>query len=90
MLTHHHRRPQAVRLLAGNAAALVAGFAVGRVVALDEAQLGGMLLAMAGFFLYLGASDLIPSLTTPVCRKRDVVATAFGMAAIAAIALISH
>ncbi len=90
VLTHHHRRPQAVRLLAGNAAALVAGFAIGRVVNLDEAQLGGMLLAMAGFFLYLGASDLIPSVTTPVCRKRDVVATAIGMAAIAAIALVSH
>jgi ZIP family zinc transporter len=90
VLTHHHRRPQAIRLLAGNAACLVAGFALGRVLSLGEAQLGVMLLAMAGFFLYLGASDLIPSVTTPTCRKRDVVATAVGMAAIAAISLITH
>ena len=90
VLTHHHRRPQAIRLLAGNAAALVAGFALGRVLNLSEADLGGMLLAMAGFFLYLGASDLIPSVTMPVCRKRDVFATACGMAAIAVVAMLAH
>lgn len=90
VLTHHHRRPQAMRLLIGNAAALVAGFGLGRFVHLGHEQLGGILLAMAGFFLYLGASDLIPSVTTPVCRTRDVAATALGMAAIAAISLIAH
>ena len=90
VLAHHHRRHAAVRLLFGNAASLVAGFGVGVVVAPDKVQLGGLLLVMAGFFLYLGASDLIPSLTTPVCRKRDVLATACGMVAIALLATLAH
>jgi len=49
-----------------------------------------MKLPIAGFFLYLGASDLIPSVTVPVCRKRDVFATACGMAVIALVATLMH
>jgi len=90
VLTHHHRRAQAVRLLAGNALLLLTGFAAGLAVAFREGQVGGLLLVMAGFFLYLGASDLIPSLTVPVCRKRDVFATACGMAVIAGVVLLAH
>jgi zinc transporter ZupT len=90
VLSHHHRRAQAVRLLAANAGLLLIGFALGMSLALQKAQLAGLLLVMAGFFLYLGASDLIPSVTVPVCRKRDVFATACGMAAIAAIATLVH
>ncbi len=90
VLTHHHRRAQAVRLLAGNAGLLLLGFAVGMALALQEAQLGTLLLVMAGFFLYLGASDLIPAVTVPVCRKRDVFATACGMAAIALVATLGQ
>jgi ZIP family zinc transporter len=90
VLSHHHRRAAAVRLLLGNAGSLLAGFAVGSLLALRETQLGELLLVMAGFFLYLGASDLIPSVTMPVCRKRDVFATACGMAAIALVAMLAH
>jgi ZIP family zinc transporter len=90
VLSHHHRRAQAVRLLAGNAGLLLIGFAVGMALALQETQLGTLLLLMAGFFLYLGASDLLPSVTVPVCRKRDVFATACGMAAIAVVAMLVH
>jgi ZIP family zinc transporter len=90
VLSHHHRRAQAVRVLAGNAGLLVIGFVVGMALALQEAQLGTLLLVMAGFFLYLGASDLLPSVTVPVCRKRDVFATACGMAAIALVAMLVH
>jgi zinc transporter ZupT len=90
VLAHHHRRAQAVRLLAGNVLSLLVGFAAGLGVAFREGQVGGLLLVMAGFFLYLGATDLIPSVTVPVCRKRDVFATACGMAAIAAIAALAH
>jgi tripartite ATP-independent transporter DctM subunit len=39
-------------------------------------------------FTKLGATDLIPTLATPLCRKRDVLATAVGMAIVAAIALL--
>jgi zinc transporter, ZIP family len=90
VLAHHHRRVQAAQLLFGNAGALLVGLAIGFVLTLSERGLGSVLLVMAGFFLYLGASDLIPSLTTPVCRKRDVVATALGMAAIALVSLVAH
>ncbi|MCJ7442207.1 MAG: ZIP family metal transporter [Thermoanaerobaculaceae bacterium] len=90
VLSHHHRRAQAVRLLAGNAGLLLVGFAAGIGLALDKSQLGTLLLVMAGFFLYLGASDLIPSVTGPLCRKRDVLATACGMAVIALVATLAH
>lgn len=90
VLTHHHRRRQAVRLLAANTAVLLAGFALGMILPLGEEQVAGFLLVMAGFFLYLGATDLIPSLATTRCRKRDVFSTAVGMALIAAIAMFIH
>jgi len=90
VLTHHHRKTQAVRLLLANAGSLLVGFAVGSAVVLAEAQLAVLLLVMAGFFLYLGASDLIPSVTGTACRKRDVLATACGMTAIALVSFLSH
>jgi len=90
VLGHHHRRVVAVRLLVANAAALAIGFAAGMALTLEESSLGNLLLVMAGFFLYLGASDLIPEITTPRCRKRDVFATACGMAVIAVIALLAR
>ena len=90
VLSHHHSKRTAVRVLAGNAGSLLLGFAVGLLLPLGEAQLAALLLVMAGFFLYLGATDLIPSLSTPTCRKRDVFATACGMAAIAAITVLAH
>jgi len=90
VLSHHHRRRQAVRVLAANVAALCLGFAGGLALPLREGGLALLLLVMAGFFLYLGATDLLPSVTTPRCRKRDVLATAAGMAAIAAVSLLAH
>ena len=90
VLSHHHRKRTALRVLAGNAGSLLVGFAVGSALPLGEEQLAALLLVMAGFFLYLGATDLIPSLSTPTCRKRDVLATACGMATIAAIAVFAH
>jgi ZIP family zinc transporter len=90
VLAHHHRRAAAVRMLLGNAGLLAAGVVAGLQVPLSERHLAGLLLVMAGFFLYLGASDLIPSLTGPTCRKRDVVATASGMIAIALVSFLAH
>jgi zinc transporter, ZIP family len=90
VLGHRHRQSRAVGMLAGNAGMLAVGFVIGLLIPLGEEQLAALLLIMAGFFLYLGASDLIPSLTTPVCRKRDVLATAAGMAAVAAVSMLAH
>jgi ZIP family zinc transporter len=90
VLSHHHRKRQAAVLLLGNVAALLIGCVLGLVLTLQEGTLGHMLLIMAGFFLYLGASDLIPSVTMPRCRKRDVLATALGMATIAVVSVLAH
>ncbi len=90
VLHHHHRRAQAARVLLANAGALVLGMLAGFALPLQPGQLARLLLVIAGFFLYLGASDLIPSLTGPSCRKRDVLATAAGMAVIAAVSLLAH
>lgn len=90
VLSHHHARRQAVQLLLGNAACLVVGFALGMLVELGHDQLGVLLLVMAGFFLYLGATDLLPSVTAVRCRKREVLATALGMAAIALVSTLAH
>ncbi len=90
VLAHHHRRPQAIAMLAGNALLLVVGFALGMALPLQEHHLATLLLLMAGFFLYLGASDLLPAVSHPRCRKRDVLATALGMAAVATVSLLAH
>lgn len=90
VLSHHHRRRQATAMLAGNAALLVVGFTVGMVIPFTKQDLAILLLVMAGFFLYLGATDLLPAVTLPRCRTRDVLATAGGMAAILAVSLLAH
>jgi len=90
VLGHHHRRRQAAGMLLGNASVFLLGVAAGLLFAFGEGQLATLLLVMAGFFLYLGATDLIPALTTPVCRTRDVVATALGMAVIALVSALAH
>lgn len=90
VLAHHHPPKQATRLLLSNAFLLVLGFAAGWVFPVPEKLVGFFLLGLAGFFLYLGASDLLPSLSTPRCRKRDVLATALGVAAVAGVAALLH
>lgn len=90
VLSHHHRRRQAIAMLVGNALLLVVGFGVGMALPLEGHHLATLLLLMAGFFLYLGASDLLPAVSHPRCRKRDVLATAVGMAAVAAVSLLAH
>ncbi|MGC8916854.1 MAG: ZIP family metal transporter [Thermoanaerobaculum sp.] len=90
VLSHHHTVRQAKRVLYGNALLLLAGFGAGSVLLTPPRLVSGLLLLLAGFFLYLGASDLIPSLTTPRCRKRDVVAVALGITLVVAVGLFAH
>lgn len=90
VLSHHHRHSQATYVLLANAGLLLVGFFTGLSVPVPEGGMAWILLALAGFFLYLGASDLIPSLTTPRCRKRDVLATALGVGAVVLVALALH
>lgn len=90
VLSHHHNRRHAVAMLAGNALLLIIGYALGLALPLEGHHLATLLLLMAGFFLYLGATDLLPSLSHPRCRKRDVLATALGMAAVALVSSLAH
>lgn len=90
VLAHHHTPAQAKRVLYGNALLLLIGFALGLLLPAPPRIIATLLLLLAGFFLYLGACDLIPSLTTPRCRKRDVVAVALGVALVAGIGYLAH
>lgn len=90
VLSHHHQRSQATHVLLANAGLLVVGFFAGLRIRVPAGGMAWLLLLLAGFFLYLGACDLIPALTTPRCRKRDVLATALGVAAVVLISAALH
>ena len=53
-------RARAIRWLAIDAAAPLAGAIVGTMLSISEQGLGGLLAVYAGFFLFMGATDLLP------------------------------
>jgi ZIP family zinc transporter len=57
---HGGSRKQAMRWLLADALAPVAGVLITLLFSLPESSLGLLLAAFAGFFLYIGASDLVP------------------------------
>ncbi|MGO9931140.1 MAG: ZIP family metal transporter [Steroidobacteraceae bacterium] len=60
VLKNHGNRTQAFRWLLADALAPVLGIASTRFFALPGSEFGTALALFAGFFLYIGASDLIP------------------------------
>jgi zinc transporter ZupT len=60
VLKNHGNRTQAFRWLLADALAPVAGIASTHFFALPGSKFGAALALFAGFFLYIGASDLIP------------------------------
>lgn len=64
------------------AIAPVAGVVVGLVVPVPDQVLGGMLAVFAGFFLYIGAAELLPEAHRNDRSRWIVVATLCGVAAI--------
>jgi len=60
VLSQSGDRRQAVRWLRIDAVAPVFGAIVGSVVAISDVTLGHILALYTGFFLYLGATDLLP------------------------------
>jgi len=60
VLKNHGARGRAIRWLLLDAAAPVAGIACTRLFALPDHAFGLVLALFGGFFLYIGASDLIP------------------------------
>jgi len=64
------------------AVAPVVGVLVGIVVPVPESVLGGMLAVFAGFFLYIGAAELLPEAHRAERSRWLVLATLVGVAAI--------
>ena len=79
-------RKRAIRWLAIDAAAPLAGAIVGAALTVDEAVLGALLAVYAGFFLFMGATDLLPHAHEHPSWKR-VLLTVVGFAAILLVSL---
>ena len=75
----------AVRWLALDAAAPLAGAVVGTAVSVSERHLGYVLAVYAGFFLFMGATDLLPEAHAHPSFRR-VALTVAGFVATAGVA----
>jgi zinc transporter ZupT len=82
-------RRQAARWLIADAAAPVLGAVVGASVAISEDALGHVLALYVGFFLYLGATDLIPEAHHEHASWARVGLTVAGFALIYAVVRIA-
>ena len=82
-------RPRAIRWLAVDAIAPLAGAIVGSALSISEASLGSLLAVYAGFFLFMGATDLLPHAHEHPSAKR-VGLTLAGFGAIFLVSLIGH
>ena len=80
-------RRQAVQWLAIDALAPLAGAIVGSSLAVSESTLGYLLAVYAGFFLFMGATDLLPHAHEHPSRLR-VAVTALAFAVIFALGLV--
>ncbi|HEY7795920.1 MAG TPA: ZIP family metal transporter [Gaiellaceae bacterium] len=77
-------RAQALRWLAIDAVAPLAGAIVGSALSISEENLGSLLALYAGFFLYMGATDLLPHAHEHPSARR-VLLTLAGFAAVLAV-----
>jgi ZIP family zinc transporter len=89
ILSQTDDRKQAVRWLAIDAVAPLVGAIVGTLLSLSEQNLGYLLAAYAGFFLYMGATDLLPEAHRHPSPLR-VGLTALGFVAVFAVSLLVH
>lgn len=85
ILRQSGERRAAIRWLALDAAAPLVGAIVGTTVTVSERHLGYLLAAYAGFFLFMGATDLLPEAHEHASGRR-VALTVLGFAATAGIA----
>ena len=81
-------RVSAVRWLSVDALAPLAGAIIGSTLSVSEHTLGSVLAVYAGFFLFLGATDLLPHAHEHPSVKR-VAVTVAGFGAILLTSLIS-
>jgi zinc transporter, ZIP family len=87
VLSQSKDRRQAIRWLATDAVAPLVGATVGTLINVSDATLGHLLAFYAGFFLYMGATDLLPEAHEHASWGR-VGLTLLGFAAIFGISLI--
>jgi ZIP family zinc transporter len=80
-------RTRAIRWLAVDAAAPLVGAVVGSTLSISEAHLGSLLAVYAGFFIFMGATDLLPHAHQHPSGRR-VLLTLAGFAGILAVSLI--
>lgn len=83
-------RKEAFRWLAVDAIAPVVGVAASQFISLAETSLGVVLAVFAGFFLYIGASDLLPESHHSHPTRWTTVMTILGMAILFATLKIVH
>ena len=82
-------RIEIYRWVALVAVAPVVGMIVGLLLPVPDQVLGGMLAVFAGFFLYIGAAELLPEAHRNDRSRWVVAATMVGVAAIYAIGLFA-
>lgn len=82
LLRHGHERRIALRWLAADALAPVAGAAIGLLAPLPDPAFAALLAFFAGMFLYLGAGSLLPQ-AHRAGRNRSIVV----LASVAGVAL---
>jgi ZIP family zinc transporter len=82
VLSQGGERSRAKRWLAINALAPVLGAIVGSAVSVSEETLGELLALYAGFFIYMGATDLLPEAHGEHASWARVALTVAGMAAV--------
>jgi ZIP family zinc transporter len=79
VLSQSGERRQAIRWLTADSLAPLLGAIVGVFITVSEHTLGQLLAVYAGFFLYMGATDLLPEAHEHPSGKR-VALTAIGFA----------
>jgi ZIP family zinc transporter len=80
VLRQSGQRKQAIRWLAADSLAPLLGATVGAFITVSEHSLGELLALYAGFFLFMGATDLLPEAHQHPSAKR-VALTAAGFVA---------
>jgi ZIP family zinc transporter len=81
-------RARAIRWLAIDALAPLLGAVVGSSIAVSEYALGHLLAVYCGFFLFMGATDLLPEAHEHPSRRR-VALTTIGFGATFGIAWLA-
>ena len=82
-------RPAARRWLLADALAPFAGILVSRLIVVPQGALAIVIAAFAGFFLYIGASELLPDSHHRHPRAWTTIATLMGAAVIYAVVSLS-